>query len=453
AVINLPENIKHIGKSIFYDTAYYNDKSNWENGVLYLDNYLIDANISNKNADYNIKEGTKIIAVGAFENCDDLKSLTFPESLTTIPRGICNRCNYLTTINVSDNVNYISSYAFEDCTSLENINLGDNIERIGEYAFNNTGFYNEISNWDNGVLYIDKYLISIKAGFKGSCIVKDGTIGIANSACSECDTTYYDADEYEYYNKYYDETDFNYSDAKWYGYVGLTGIKLPASVKYIGSHAFDGCDAMVSVELNEGLQVIGANAFNKCKEIYTIRIPKSVTKIGDAAIDTSIVKVIEGYENSVAQTYAKNNKIQFVNVVCKDGKEHTAVTLKAKKSTYFEKGYTTHSVCSVCGEDLSYVVYSSKLKLTKTSFSLKSGKKSFKITYKKAKGATGFQVSYKTGKGKWVTKNFNAKKKVTKTIKKLKKGKKYTVKIRVFAKINGKKVYSNRTGTRTVTVK
>lgn len=457
SVIDLPKSINHIGENSFYDTAFYNDKSNWENDVLYIDGYLIKSNI-NDYIDYNIKEGTKLIAVEAFRECDRIFSLTFPESLTSIPRDVCYGCDSLKTVNISNSVTYISSYAFEECTHLENINLGNNIERIGEYAFYNTGYYNNISNWDNGVLYINNYLISMKPSYKGKYTVKDGTIGIANSACSDCDPSgyyYYDEEDdiESYFSKQYDETDFNLSGAKWYGCVGLTGIKLPTSVKYIGSHAFDGCDSITSIELNEGLQVIGVNAFNKCKAIDTIKMPNSVSEICNAAIDKNYVKVIEGYKGSAAQTYANDNKFQFVNVVCENNGEHTPVELKAKKATCFERGYTAHTKCSVCGEDLSFVKYTNKTKLNKSSFTLKSGKKSFKITYKKVKDAKGFQVKYKTGKGKWKTKTFNAKKKVTKTIKKLKKGKKYSVKIRAFAKFSGKKVYSNWTAAKKVTVK
>ena len=80
-----------------------------------------------------------------------------------------------------------------------------------------------------------------------------------------------------------------------------------------------------------------------------------------------------------------------------------------------------------------------------------SGDNLIKIKYNKTTGATGFQVSY-TYKNKTYTKNFNADKTVTKTISGLKEGS-YTVKVRAYAKADGKTVYSAWTTAKSITVK
>lgn len=63
------------------------------------------------------------------------------------------------------------------------------------------------------------------------------------------------------------------------------------------------------------------------------------------------------------------------------------------------------------------------------------------VKYKLVNKSTGFQLKY-TYKGKTKTKTYNTKKSVTKTIKKLKKGK-YTVKARAFIKYKGKVKYGS----------
>ena len=75
---------------------------------------------------------------------------------------------------------------------------------------------------------------------------------------------------------------------------------------------------------------------------------------------------------------------------------------------------------------------------------LTAGKKKFTVQWKKDKKADGYQVQYSTEKNfKKNVKSVNVSKKSTKaTVKKLKKGKTYRVRVRSYKKINGKKYYS-----------
>ncbi len=58
--VNIPDTILNIGKDAFYGTAIFNNKSNWENGALYISNCLI---IGYKE---DIRSGTSCIAAFAF---------------------------------------------------------------------------------------------------------------------------------------------------------------------------------------------------------------------------------------------------------------------------------------------------------------------------------------------------------------------------------------------------
>ena len=81
--ITIPNSVTSIGEAAFYNTAYYNDKHNWENGILYIGNRSIDA-YDKFSGEYAIKQGTEMIAGGAFKNCDSLTSITIPDSVTSI---------------------------------------------------------------------------------------------------------------------------------------------------------------------------------------------------------------------------------------------------------------------------------------------------------------------------------------------------------------------------------
>ena len=94
-----------------------------------------------------------------------------------------------------------------------------------------------------------------------------------------------------------------------------------------------------------------------------------------------------------------------------------------------------------------------KVKLSKGVItSLKKGTKSFRVKWKKVSGASGYQVSYKTGKTtKKKTVNGGSKKSLKVTG--LKSGKKYTVKVRAWKTVNGKKYYGKWSAAKKVTVK
>ena len=79
--INLPRGISDIGFEALDGTALYNDKVNWENGVLYVDSVLISAEKSIDGA-YEIKQGTTLVASAAFNECYGLTSVTFPAGVT-----------------------------------------------------------------------------------------------------------------------------------------------------------------------------------------------------------------------------------------------------------------------------------------------------------------------------------------------------------------------------------
>ena len=81
----------------------------------------------------------------------------------------------------------------------------------------------------------------------------------------------------------------------------------------------------------------------------------------------------------------------------------------------------------------------------------KAKKHSLKLTCTNVKYRTGYQVRYKkSGAKKWTTKNF---KKNTFTLTKLKKNKKYKVKVRVYKTVNGKKFYGKWSKVKTVKTK
>ena len=68
--------------------------------------------------------------------CDNLTSITIPNSVTSIGDSAFWFCRDLTSITIPDSVTSIGSSAFEYCTSLTNITIPDSVTSIGKSAFN-----------------------------------------------------------------------------------------------------------------------------------------------------------------------------------------------------------------------------------------------------------------------------------------------------------------------------
>ena len=234
--VTIGNSLTSIGNYAFYNTAYYNDENNWENGVLYIGKHLIKAKTDLSGA-YTIKDGTLTIADSAFIGCRSLSSITIPDSVTSI-----------------------GSSAFEDCSSLTSITIPNSVTSIGSYAFYNTGYYNDENNWENGVLYIDKHLIQVIYYFSGEYTIKDETLTIADYAFQ--------------------------------GRGRLTRITIPDSVTRIGDSAFSNCYSLRGVAIGKGVTSIGSYAFSDCYSLASVTFENTngwyICSSGSATSGTNI---------------------------------------------------------------------------------------------------------------------------------------------------------------------
>lgn len=88
-----------------------------------------------------------------------------------------------------------------------------------------------------------------------------------------------------------------------------------------------------------------------------------------------------------------------------------------------------------------------------SSFSVKAGKKKATVKWKRNTTFSGYQIYYKQS-GKKAKYTYASSTASSKTIKSLKKGKKYTFKVRGYKKMNGKTIYSNKwSSSKTVRIK
>ena len=122
--IDIPDTVMHIGTSAFDRTTPYNDNSRIENGVLYIDNHVIEVRDKNL-TECRIKSGTKSIASGAFVSVRTLKKVIIPEGITAIGKYAFWYDTALESVFIPISVRFIGMGAFESCDSLKNVYYAD----------------------------------------------------------------------------------------------------------------------------------------------------------------------------------------------------------------------------------------------------------------------------------------------------------------------------------------
>ena len=78
-----------------------------------------------------------VIRVGsyAFAGCNNLNSITIPNTVTTIYERAFLNCKGLTSIEIPNSVTAIQQYAFSDCTGLMKVEIPNSITSMGNYVF------------------------------------------------------------------------------------------------------------------------------------------------------------------------------------------------------------------------------------------------------------------------------------------------------------------------------
>ena len=323
AFITIPNSVTSIGGKAFAGTGIYNNKTNWENGVLYVSNCLVYAE-SNISGTYTIKDGIRLIADDSFYNCSSLTSITIPNSVTSIGDDAFHSCRGLNSVTMksktppttgSDAFAYIASNAVlyipytEDKTAYENA-LGEYFSTIKFEPFSYTITINFYENrgsveflqqpdWDKPAIV----KATPKSGYVFGCW-DDGEIDNPRTINVTSDTTMWvyfaptsgecgDNLTWKYSNHTLtisgtgDMWDFTATEVPWGDLCGqIHNISLPTGITSIANNAFFACTEISSIILPSSLKKIGRSAFIFCKKLTSITIPDKVTTIGNGAFES-----------------------------------------------------------------------------------------------------------------------------------------------------------------------
>ena len=240
----------------------------------------------------------------AFSYCS-IKSIIVPDCVISIEKSIFQGCTSLCDVIIPNSVIAIKENAFFYCESLASIIIPNSVKTIGTDAFYKTKLYNDDSNWDNGLLYINNCLIAAKE-VAGECIIRENTRLIADSAFNGNSSL----------NMITIPNIENIGDKTFKDCVALSTIRFPDSIASIGCEAFYNCQSLYLTSIPNGVSSIqdktfyncsslpyfiisdnvtsiGEEAFKQCSSLLAVIIPNSVTSIGkEAFCSCSLLKLI-----------------------------------------------------------------------------------------------------------------------------------------------------------------
>ena len=107
------------------------------------------------------------IAAFAFEYCDNITSVTIPNTFTSIDNYAFSGCAGLKSVTIGKNVTSIGTGAFYNCISLISVTIPDGVTSIGKNALCNCGSLTSVTipssvkSIDNGGFYSCNNLIDV----------------------------------------------------------------------------------------------------------------------------------------------------------------------------------------------------------------------------------------------------------------------------------------------------
>lgn len=223
---------------------------------------------------------------GVFSCCDDITSITIPDSVTSIGNQTFAECNNLVSVKLPSNLKTIGYKTFYMCPKLESITIPDSVTSIGGNAFAFCSSLKDVKLSENLTsigsfafwkceslinINLPSTLNSLKDGVFEECISLN-SIDLSN-IISIGKESFYGCSNLEHFTLSEGLTDIG-NDA-FMGCVNLSDFVMPNSVEHIGDTAFASCGKIKNINISENVKSIGNEAFSWCTSLENITVSEN----------------------------------------------------------------------------------------------------------------------------------------------------------------------------------
>ena len=179
---------------------------------------------------------------------DGVGTLSFDGVITAIGHSAFLNCNNLVTITIPDSVISIDDYAFKDCRVLTDITIPESVTSVGSFVFDGcysmTGLHGKFASADSRCLVIDGALKAFAPAGLTEYSIPDDVVTINASVFA--------------------------------GYSNLQSVTIGRNVTSIGDDAFDGCSGLRTLYCKPTTPPANADgALYGATQLTTIYVPTS----------------------------------------------------------------------------------------------------------------------------------------------------------------------------------
>ena len=316
---NIPKNLEYVEESAFEGCGFNLENYKFPSTLKYIGQRAFFGSLIRGSLDLSDTQITELTP-DCFAN-NDITSVTLPKNVKIVD-GFSN--NEITEINMSDSIEVFNNDAFAFNPGPEYLDIPDGTVTI-------VSAFRQMSNLK--YVNIPDSVKNMSGSFSESGIVEavipDTVTNYTGGAFRSCA----DLKSVTLPESYTSIIDYDF-----YGCTSLENVNLSSKVNYIGESAFMNCTSLTTLDISTVIN-ISPRAFEGCTSLEKMVIPESVDYINNSIFqntpnlksltifnpnakfydifgDTSRYPVnssliIYGYENSTAQTFAKENGIRF----------------------------------------------------------------------------------------------------------------------------------------------